>query len=105
MQAQFIHKFINARMFHKGNEMAYELDQTNRMLKLMRDNFNRIEDKIRREIDGSYKNKVAFKDQQLEFETKKFSQMRQELVASLDEQAAQDQIDITKGILARAKEF
>lgn len=31
--------------------------------------------------------------------------MREELVASLDEQAALDQIEITKGILAKAKEF
>ena len=87
-QVQFIHKYVNARMFQKGGDMVFELDQANRMLKLFKDNFSVIEDKIRREIDGQYRNKVLHKDQMLAFESVKFNQMRQEIVLKLDEAVA-----------------
>lgn len=59
-QARFIEKMVNARMFEKGNEMVFELDQANRMLKILKDNMNNLEERVRREIDGQYKTKVLF---------------------------------------------
>lgn len=84
-QARFIEKMVNARMFEKGNEMVFELDQANRMLKILKDNMNNLEERVRREIDGQYKTKVLFNQHTLDLESSKFKQMRTELVANMEE--------------------
>lgn len=50
-QVSTIDKMVNARMYEKGNRIVFELDQTNRSLKLLKDNIFTMESKITNEID------------------------------------------------------
>lgn len=42
-QVAVIDKVVNSRMYEKGNQIVYELDQANRSLKLLKDNIYTME--------------------------------------------------------------
>lgn len=42
-QVAIIDKMVNSRMYEKGNQIVYELDQANRSLKLLKDNIYLME--------------------------------------------------------------
>lgn len=50
-QTRIVDKMVNSRMYEKGNAIVYELDQSNRSLKLLKDNLHLMEENIRKEID------------------------------------------------------
>lgn len=65
-QISDIDKLVNARMYEKGNIIVFELDQVNRQLKLMKDSVFLMEQRIFKEIEDQFKNKIIFKDARIE---------------------------------------
>ena len=53
-------------MYEKGNIIVFELDQVNRQLKLMKDSVFLMEQRIFKEIEDQFKNKIIFKDARIE---------------------------------------
>jgi hypothetical protein len=82
-QNEIIDKTVNSRMYEKGNQLVYELDQANRSLKLMKDNIFTLEAKIRAEVGSEFKNKLDHREMVLYKELKKFGQFKNDLVTSV----------------------
>ena len=64
-QVTIIDKMVNSKMYEKGNQIVYELDQANRSLKILKDNIHTLEDGIRREIDSQYRSKMNHRETML----------------------------------------
>lgn len=67
---------VNARMYEKGSQIVYELDQANRSLKLIKDNIFNMEMKLRLEIEAEFKNKLLHTEMVLNNELKKFGEFK-----------------------------
>ena len=71
-QTRIVDKMVNSRMYEKGNQIVYELDQANRALKMLKDNIYLLEERIRREIDQEYRSKLNHRETILFKEMRKF---------------------------------
>ncbi len=47
-------KLINSKMYEKGNQLIYELDQVNRQLRLFKDNLYAMESELRSNIRSEF---------------------------------------------------
>lgn len=55
-------KLINAKLTQKGNQIIYELDISNRELRMLKDNFYLMEKMMRQEIRHEYEKTIQEKD-------------------------------------------
>jgi len=65
-QVREIDKMVNARMYEKGNRIVFELDQTHRQLKLLKDGIFHLESRMFKEIEDQYKNKLIYKEARID---------------------------------------
>ena len=49
-----LNKIVNTKVFSKGNTLIYELDHTNRQLRLVKDNIYGMEQKVKDKIRLSF---------------------------------------------------
>ena len=92
-------------MYEKGNQIVYELDQSNRSLKLLKDNLHLMEDQIRKEIDFQFKNKLNHREANLFKEMKKFSDFKTDFLAEMSHNVTKEQEEIKRAIRKRADQF
>ena len=59
-------------MTEKGNQLIYELDSSNRQLRMLKDNFYLMEKRMREEIHKDYRQQLIQKDHQLKKYQEKF---------------------------------
>jgi hypothetical protein len=104
-QVRVIDKMVNSRMYEKGNAIVYELDQANRSLKLLKDNMHTMEDRIRKEIDWEYRNKLNHRESALFQETRKFGDFKADFFANMDERVSVNQKQIQDAIKKKADAF
>jgi len=96
---------VNSRMYEKGNAIVYELDQANRSLKLLKDNIHLMEERIRKEIDWQYRNKLHHRETALFQETRKFGDFKADFFAGMDEKVSHSQTQIQAAIKKKADAF
>ena len=104
-QVRVVDKMVNSRMYEKGNAIVYELDQANRSLKLLKDNIHTMEDRIRKEIDWSYRNKLHHRETALYQETRKFTDFKESFKTKMDQQVSENQKQIREAIKKKADAF
>jgi len=104
-QVRVVDKMVNSRMYEKGNAIVYELDQANRSLKLLKDNIHTMEERIRKEVDWSYRNKLHHRESALYQETRKFADFKESFKTKMDEQVAEKQQQIRAAIKKKADAF
>ena len=51
-------KLINSKMYEKGNQLIYELDNVNRQLKLFKDNVFIMEKELKKNIHSDFKEEL-----------------------------------------------
>jgi hypothetical protein len=51
-------KLINSKMYEKGNQLIYELDNVNRQLKLFKDNIFIMEKELKKNIHSDFKEEL-----------------------------------------------
>jgi hypothetical protein len=61
-QVKNLENLISARLFEKGNQMIYELDNCNRLVNLFKRNIFSMEFKVRQEILEDQNNKFTRQD-------------------------------------------
>lgn len=49
-----LNKVINTKVFSRGNNLIYELDMTNRQMRMLKDNFFLLENKLSEKIRLCY---------------------------------------------------
>lgn len=104
-QNSIIDKVVSSRMYEKGNQIVYELDQANRSLKLLKDNICNFEGKTRKEIEAQFKNKLDHREMVLFKELRKFGEFKSDMVTSVKAQFTNDQEKIKEVIRKRADEL
>ena len=104
-QTRIVDKMVSSRMYEKGNQIVYELDQANRSLKMMKDNIYLLEDRIRREIDLEYKSKLNHRETILFKEMRKFKEFKVDFISRMKAGVVEDQEHIKKVIKMKAEEF
>jgi hypothetical protein len=104
-QVRVVDKMVNSRMYEKGNAIVYELDQANRSLKLLKDNIHTMEDRIRKEVDWSYRNKLHHRETALYQETRKFTDFKESFKTKMDQQVSENQKQIRDAIKKKADAF
>lgn len=104
-QASIIDKMVNSRMYEKGNQIVYELDQANRSLKLIKDNIFQLEKNVRHEIESQFRNKLQHTEIMLQKELSKFGEFKQDMQNTVKAGISKDQEEIKRVIKRTADNF
>ena len=89
-----IDKMINAKMTEKGSNMIYELDNSAKELRMMKDNIFLMEKMMREEIHKDYSEQLIFKDNQIKKLRESFKSYKNELNEDIKADIDREQSEI-----------
>lgn len=69
-----LNKIVNTKVFAKGNNLVYELDHSNRQLRLVKDNIYEMEDKLKDKVRLAYDKDLDQTRRELAEVRKKFAE-------------------------------
>lgn len=90
MEAKLIHakdelnKIVNTKVFQRGNNLIYELDHSNRQLRLMKDNVYNLEKQLKDKIKLRYEKDLDQTRLELLDQKKKFGEYKAALNSTMN---------------------
>jgi len=72
-------QLINAKLTQKGNQIIYELDLSNRELRMLKDNFYLMERLMRQELHHEYQASIEQRDLEIKRLNEGFTEYRKDL--------------------------
>jgi len=98
-------KLINSKMYEKGNQLIYELDQVNRQLRLFKDNVFTLEKELREEVRSEYLEEFKRNAKELEFSLNRFRDYKADVTSRVKADLASEKVKIEKTIRQKANLF
>lgn len=96
---------INSKMYEKGNQLIYELDNVNRQLRLFKDNVYLMEREIKTQLRDEFQEFFRKQQTKLDEAVFKFKQFRDDIQLDVGEEVSKRKEFITKEISKKAEEY
>lgn len=100
-----IDTIINSKMTEKGNQMIYELDTSNRQLRMLKDNFYLMEKMMREEIHIDYSDQLIQKENLIKKYRESFKNYRTELNEEIKIEIDTEVATIDQNLKVKAQEY